>query len=125
MKNLTGRIYQHEFEQRQLEPTDAVSTGFPQIDCTIRDEGGGRGLAKGHLAIVGANPGYGKSLIATNMAYHALKAGASVGYCSLEMSVNQMMSRFMSIASGYPVAKLERGTFSPQTYALARQKNGL
>ena len=122
MKNLTGDSYQEEFQERQLQPTDAVSTGFPQIDCYIRDEGGGKGLAKGHLAILGANPGYAKSIIATNMTYHALKAGESVGYCSLEMSVNQMMSRFMSIASGYPVAKLERGTFSPQTYELARQK---
>ena len=121
MKNLTSAEYQEEFKAIQESPTQAVTTGFPTCDALIRDEAGGKGLAPGHLAIVAANPGYGKSLLATNMAYHALKHGP-VGYCSLEMSVNQMMSRFMAIATGFPVAKLERGTFSSKVYELARQE---
>tara|TARA_R110000824_G_scaffold100098_2_gene237985 strand:- start:12869 stop:13744 length:876 start_codon:yes stop_codon:yes gene_type:complete len=121
MKDLTGSAYQDEFGAIQQMPTKAVSTGWKSIDSCIRDEAGGKGLAPGHMAIVAANPGYGKSIMATNMAYHALQHGP-VAYCSLEMSVNQMMSRFMAIASGYPVAKLERGTFSPKTYEMAREK---
>lgn len=51
----------------------------------------------------------GKTSLAYGMAYGAAQAGKRVLFSSLEMSAEQLAIRGLSIASGVPAAKIERG----------------
>lgn len=88
---------------------DYIPTPLPGWNRQCRDEGGGMGLARGWNVIVGGATGRGKSLLALNIAAHAVKLGVNVGIISLEMSITQIKTRFYSILTDVPVRKLERG----------------
>jgi replicative DNA helicase len=97
-------------EQLKLAPLDVAPTPFRSWNLICRDEGGGKGLARGWHIIIGGNSGYGKSLLAINLAAHAVANGEKVGIISLEMSKPQCMTRFMAIFSGGSIRKLEWGS---------------
>lgn len=99
-----------KLEQMKLSPLDVAPTPFPAWNAICRDEGGGKGLARGWHIIIGGNSGYGKSLLAINLAAHAVAHGEKVGIISLEMSKAQCMTRFMAIFSGGSIRKLEWGS---------------
>ncbi len=97
-------------EQLKLAPLDIAPTPFRSWNAICRDEGGGKGLARGWHVLIGGNSGYGKSLLAINLASHAVAHGEKVGIISLEMSKPQCMTRFMAIFSGGSIRKLEWGS---------------
>ena len=98
-----------EIRRQKALPFTGIPTGFPSWDRACRDEGCGKGLAKGwHITLAG-DTGGGKSLMATQLAVNALKAGCSVGFISLEMSLRQLLTRFLAQWSGAPVWRLESG----------------
>ena len=90
-------------------PIDAVATPYPAWNGVCRDEGGGEGLARGWHVLLAGNTGMGKSLIAINIAVHAIKCGEKVGIISLEMSKAQLITRYLSVFSGEHIRKLEWG----------------
>ena len=95
-------------------PIDVVPTPYPTWNAMCRDEGGGRGLARGWYVVYGARTGTGKSIMALNLAAHAFKQGERVGFISLEMSLPQLVTRCMGIFSGISVKRLEHGSqYSP------------
>jgi KaiC/GvpD/RAD55 family RecA-like ATPase len=94
---------------RKLEPIDAVPVPFPSWAVVCRDEGGGEGLARGWHVILAARTGVGKSVVSLNAAHIAVGAGHVVYFASLEMSQTQLWTRFLAIASGQPIHKLEQG----------------
>ena len=96
-------------EAMKLAPLDVVPTPFPSWNTCCRDEGGGEGIARGWHILIGGNSGFGKSLLAINLAAHAVKNGEKVGIISLEMSKPQCMTRFMAVFSGASIRKLEWG----------------
>jgi len=116
MRDITSLEYREKFAATQQLPTAAIPTMLPTLNKLIRDEGGGEGLAPGYVLVVGANPGYAKTLIGLNLAASALSHGQPVGYVSLEMSTNQIASRYYAIQSGLPVASIERGSFNPRIW---------
>ena len=93
----------------KLGPIDAVPTPYPAWNRVCRDEGGGVGLARGWHVLIAGNTGMGKSLLAINVASHAIKAGEKVGIISLEMSKAQLITRYMAIFSGEKIRRLEWG----------------
>jgi replicative DNA helicase len=97
-------------EQAKLAPLDVVATPYPTWNRICRDEGGGKGLARGWHILIGGNTGLGKSLLAINLAVHAVKQGEKVAFISLEMSKAQCMTRYMAIFSGGAIRKLEWGS---------------
>ena len=102
----------------KLKPIDAVPTPFPTWNRHCRDGGGGVGIARGWPVVVAAKTGRGKSLLGLNIAASAVRAGERVTFVSLEMSQEQLVTRFMSIISGQPIRDLERGdSFDHDTYA--------
>lgn len=109
--DLAARSFAHAWAIRQQEPTDATPTPFPSLNAICGDDGGGIGLAPGWFITVGGGTGQGKSLLAQNMALHALRQGRKVGFLTLEMSYNQLAGRFYAMATGTPVKGLERGRF--------------
>jgi hypothetical protein len=94
---------------RKLEPIDAVPTMLPTWNAHCRDSGGGVGLARGWHVTVGAKSGRGKSLIALNLAAAAVVYGERVAFISLEMTQEQLATRFLAIMSGVTIRDLEQG----------------
>ena len=79
---------------------------------------------------MGARPSLGKTSLALDIARHAaLKAGASVGIFSLEMSREQVIDRLISAESQVPLWRLRTGRISDDSefemiqYALDRLSN--
>jgi KaiC/GvpD/RAD55 family RecA-like ATPase len=95
--------------ERKLAPIDAVPTLFPSWTQACRDAGGGQGLPREWHIIVAARTGVGKSVFALNACAEAMRAGARVFFVSLEMSQVQLETRFLAIASGTSVRRLEQG----------------
>lgn len=115
------------FRARQMAPIEAVPTPLPGWNRCCRDDGGGIGLARRWFIAIGGNTKSGKSLLALNLAESALAVGQTVGFVSLEMSVEQLTARFLSISSGVPIRKLEKGPdFDPaaldQAWSFARER---
>jgi replicative DNA helicase len=67
-----------------------IPTGFRDIDNKLS------GLNKSNLIILAARPGVGKTTFSLNIALHAaLKAKATVGFFSLEMSKEELVDRLL------------------------------
>ena len=103
-----------ELDNYKQLPIDVVPTPYPTWNHMCRDEGGGKGLARGWYDGDGARTGTGKSIMALNLAVHAFKLGERVGFISLEMSERQLVTRSMSIFSDISIRRLEQGDeYSP------------
>jgi replicative DNA helicase len=90
---------------RRLDGKDAerVPTGYPTLD---RDLGG---FLRGSL-VVGARPGTGKSIFASDLALRgAIPAGVPVLHHSLEMSREELMLRVLANRCSIPNWRLQRG----------------
>ncbi len=84
-----------------------LETGFYELDKKIG------GLNNGDLVIIAGRPSMGKTSLALNMAYHISRnVGKSVGIFSLEMSVNKLIDRFISMVSRIENRKLVNGYIS-------------
>src|SRR5687767_5740853 len=89
--------------------TDTLPTPLPTWNAACRGEGGGLGLAPGWLVIAAGKPGAGKSALALNAARASMQAKRRVMYHSLEMSRAQLLTRFVSVATGCDLRRIERG----------------
>ena len=115
--DILGPEFRARFEKRQLAPVDATPTPLAGWNRICRDDGGGVGIARGWLVVVGGNPKFGKSILALNLAASAMKAGSAVGFVSLEMSPEQLAARFYAMATKTPVRMLEKGGFTKDHFA--------
>ena len=98
------------------KPVDAAPMPWASWNRASRDEGGGKGMARGWLALLAATTGTGKSVAGLNIAAEWIRAGELVGYLSLEMSERQLRTRLLAILAGVPVARIEPGDrFDPDT----------
>ena len=121
--NVLDGPFLREWEERQASPVEATPTPLASWNRMCGDDGGRVGIARGWFVTLGGNPGYGKSVIALNMAYFALVARESVGFISLEMSPEQLAARFYAIATGTNIRELERGDgFSREGFGTVREK---
>ena len=72
------------------EDTTAVMTDWQDLNEVTG------GLRPGQLAIIGARPAVGKSVLAANIAAAACKAGHGVHFASLEMTRREVMNRMLA-----------------------------
>jgi len=94
-----------ELEQRIAlggAPT-GVPSGFTDLDQLTG------GFQKGHLIILAARPGMGKTALALNFALNAVKKNHPVIVYSLEMSKVQLMMRLLSSEARVDSSKIVRG----------------
>jgi replicative DNA helicase len=75
-----------------------------------------------HFVTIAAEPSIGKSSLAINMAYNLLKQGKRVVIFSLEMSKNDMISKFMGIHLDLAPLQIMKGYIDEDIYA--KQKLG-
>jgi len=102
-----------------------VATGLHDLDEFLG------GLHRSDLVILAGRPGMGKTSFATNICFHAAKQyraevqddgtarvvdGAVVGFFSLEMSSEQLVTRVLSEESGIPSQMLRRGQINARDF---------
>ncbi len=102
-----------QLDERANSDSDipGISTGFPDLDRALT------GLNKSDLILVAARPGMGKTAFALNIALNAAKASQkAVAVFQLEMSKDQLASRFLSSQAMLESQKLKTGSLSPDDW---------
>ena len=83
----------------------SLATPWPDLDRFLG------GLAPGRLVVVGARPGVGKSVMATNLALNtAARHGHAVLFASLEMSEREVGQRLLAAHAAVDLTRLAGGT---------------
>ena len=110
--DMAARAYQRDGK------LSGLATGIKDLDAKMG------GLQPSDLVIVAGRPGMGKTALATNIAYNVAHAwvgetradghmhtvnGGIVGVFSLEMSAEQLATRFISERTGFPSSTIRRG----------------
>ena len=112
-----------QLDERAHSDSDipGLTTGFPDLDRALT------GLNKSDLVLVAARPGMGKTAFALNIALNAAKAsGKAVAVFQLEMSKEQLASRFLSSEALLEAQKLKTGNLTPDDWVkIARATNVL
>ena len=89
------------------QPIPGIPTGFRDVDRRIM------GMNKGDFILVAARPGMGKTSIGLNICLNAAKAtGKTVAIFSLEMSREQLVTRFLSSEGEIPLGNLLTGNLT-------------
>lgn len=88
-----------------------ISTGFVPLDMAIG------GLTRGHLLVLAARPGMGKSALSFQIGKNIAQAGGRVALFSLEMSRDDVMMRWACGEAGVDREFLLRGEVTPEEYA--------
>nr|YP_009732052.1 replicative DNA helicase [Gracilaria edulis]QHS70455.1 replicative DNA helicase [Gracilaria edulis] len=101
-------------KQVPVSKEDTILLGFHELDGLIN------GLKGGDLIVVAGRPSIGKTSFAINLAFNILHS-ISLALCffSLEMSKSQIVSKFVSVASGLSIQNIYSGKLdSDQWYSL-------
>lgn len=93
-----------------------AETGFTGLDLMTG------GFQKGHLVVVGARPGMGKSSFMLSLALHMAKKGIRVGIFSLEMTAEELTQRMLSMESKIMLKKLRTGQITDEEFKVLTQK---
>ena len=107
---------------RKLQPVRAIPTPFPSWNAICGEEGGGEGLAETWLVVIGGVTGTGKSYLALNLAAHAVTQGVLVGTLNFEMTQTAVVTRYLSILTGFPKWEMDMGAKFNSAVWLAAQK---
>lgn len=89
-------------------------TGYLDLDNTLG------GLQKSDLIILAARPSVGKTAFAVNLAYNIAKQKVPVGIFSMEMSIDQVIDRFIALAGGVSLHDMRTGKLSQEQDELLR-----
>ena len=89
-------------------------TGYLDLDNTLG------GLQRSDLIILAARPSVGKTAFAVNLAYNVAKQGIHVGIFSMEMSLDQVVDRFIAVASGVSLWDMRTGKLAHESDDLLR-----
>src|SRR6266496_2931351 len=110
----TGEIVKHNLEVIEDARTrqgmlSGLATGFKELDRMTS------GLQTSDLIILAARPSVGKTSLALNIAQHvALREGKSVGFFSLEMSMEQLGFRVLCSEADVDAKKVRDGFASKE-----------
>lgn len=85
------------------EVPPAIRTGLSDLDRLIT------GLKPGKLYVIGARPAMGKTALALNIAVAAARAGAPVGFFSMEMPAPELGTRELSRMTGLSARDIDSG----------------
>lgn len=80
-----------------------LSTGLIDLDRKLG------GLHPSDLIILAGRPSMGKTALATNIAFHLAREGVPTGFCSLEMSEEQLALRIAADVAGISGDRIRKG----------------
>ena len=95
-------------EQSRSGIITGVPTGYPLLDKLLG------GLRPGKMITLAARPGQGKTALALNVAYNAVKRGNNVLIFSLEMEEEELMQRWVAMEAGLDSRKLRDARLTAQ-----------
>ena len=103
---------QHRMEMKEkgLTTFNGPASGHKIIDTTLN------GLNNGHFIIVGARPAVGKTTFALNMIKNILKQGIPVGFFSLEMSVDEVITNILCMEAEVNSHRVRSFSLSPYEF---------
>ena len=81
-------------------------TGYLDLDNMLG------GLQRSDLILLAARPSVGKTAFAINLAYNIARQKKSVGIFSMEMSIDQVVDRFIALAAGVSLWEMRTGKLS-------------
>ena len=120
LKELANLTFQHiqEAYERGDEMT-GLRTGLTDLDKLTG------GLQPADLLILAGRPSMGKTALALNMAYHiAHHDQVPVGFFSLEMNAEQLVTRLISMESGFDSHSIRTGKLKPSDWPRLTQALG-
>ena len=97
----------------QHDEIRGCKTNFPELDDTLG------GLQKSDLIILAARPSVGKTAFTLNIALNVAKQGIPVGIFSMEMSLDQIIDRFLALESGVSLHHLRTGKLGDELQDVA------
>ena len=86
-----------------LTASGGIPTGFKTLDETLH------GWHRGNVILVAAKTGVGKSICAVDFAINAARSGASVLFFSMEMEMDEIVTRMVSCDTGIPINAIQTG----------------
>ena len=89
-----------------------VATGLEAVDNKLS------GLQSSQLILLAARPAMGKTALGLTMAWNAAKAGKSVAFFSLEMSIYQLNQRLLSMVSLVGLESIINGSIRDDDWTL-------
>lgn len=103
--------YYERIEQRTNHPelTTGIMTGFTVLDKTLRIE-------DYSLTLFGGRPGMGKTAWMLSAALNMAKAGLRPAIFSMEMSIEQLITRLTAMESSINTKSLQNGALSEQEW---------
>jgi replicative DNA helicase len=135
---LTRTVQTAEAAHARVGKLTGVATGLSALDRLLG------GLHKSDLIVLAGRPSMGKTALATNIAFAAAQAhraepgedgqlrtvsGAHVGFFSLEMSGEQLVTRILAEQAGVPSERLRRGQLNnaemDRVFDVAKSLEGL
>lgn len=94
-----------------LNTIEGHLTGYDLLDNCLE------GFNKKHYVIIGARPGVGKTTFVLNLMKRFMQRNLKVGFFSLEMSAEDVISKYACICAGVDHKKVARGTgLLPEEY---------
>ena len=91
--------------------TIGIPTGFRALDELLG------GFQKSDLLVFAGRPGMGKTSFLLTVALNAARMGARIGLFTMEMGVEQMVQRLISMETGINMQKLRLARLTPQENA--------
>lgn len=92
----TGEIFDEVMEESVSPKPIEMPTGLRQLDSITY------GLHRGHVGVISARPGGGKTSISSQIAWNLAKQGKTVFMFSLEMSRKEILTRIICNEAGIP-----------------------
>jgi replicative DNA helicase len=102
---------QIEFLMQNQHESMGVPSGFRDLDALLG------GFQKQDLLIFAGRPGMGKTSFLLSAAVNAARLQARVAIFTMEMGVDQLVQRMISMETGISSQKLRLGRLSPQEYS--------
>ena len=120
LSGLSGALKQVSDAYRGETPV-GVSTGLPALDKELAF------MRSGNLIVLAGRPAMGKTSVAQNFAYHAASNRTGVFFASLEMSTEELTTRFVSRGledAGHKISysRMLRGKISEQEMRAVMQE---
>lgn len=84
-------------------PDDFIPTGLKELDDQLNG-----GLRPGHLVVVGARPGMGKTALSLSIGANMGRAGNPVAMFSMEMPRREVLERLVSMQSRIHLSRIQR-----------------
>lgn len=103
--------YITEMQARGVGALVGLDTSFDELNNKTQ------GLQKGHLLILAARPGMGKTTLALNLVQSVLNQQMPVVMFSMEMTASEIVLRLLSAWGGIPLSHIQTGNLTPDDWA--------